>query len=203
VQPGSAPPTNAISSGATTGELKDIQVVPQAVTASMDERNTPGALVEISSDKGPAGTFLVSSLTPMLQELTLDGKRYDVSLRFRRYYYPFALTCLKTTYEKYQGTAIPKNYASRVRVQNPDRNEARETVIYMNNPLRYGGLTFYQYQMLAGEVAEQAGVRPSTTLQVVHNPSWLTPYLSCILVALGLLVQFGTHLFEFVKRRTA
>ena len=72
----------------------------------------------------------------------------------------------------------------------------------MNNPLRYSGLTFYQYQMTAGEMVEEAGVTPSSTFQVVRNPSWLTPYLSCILVALGLLVQFGSHLLGFVRRRT-
>jgi hypothetical protein len=48
------------------------------------------------------------------------------------------------------------------------------------------------------------GERPSSTFQVVRNPSWLTPYLSCILVALGLIVQFMSHLIGFTrKRRTA
>ena len=43
-----------------------------------------------------------------------------------------------------------------------------------------------------------------TILQVVRNPGWLTPYLACVLVALGLIVQFMTHLIGFaMKRRTA
>ena len=124
-----------------------------------------------------------------------------MALRFIRYYYPFSLTLLKATHEQYRGTKIPKNFASRVRVQNPEHNEARETTIYMNNPLRYSGLTFYQYQMTAGEMVEEAGVTPSSTFQVVRNPGWLTPYMSCILVALGLLVQFGSHLLGFVRKR--
>ena len=37
----------------------------------------------------------------------------------------------------------------------------------------------------------------------MHNPSWLTPYLSCVLVAAGLLVQFLGHLIPFLKRRLA
>jgi len=41
-------------------------------------------------------------------------------------------------------------------------------------------------------------------LQVVHNPSFLAPYVACIIVAAGLLVQFGIHLVGFArKRRTA
>jgi len=203
VQPGGAKvPATAIASGATAGRFKDSQVVPQPPVTDTDHINTPAAAVAIQSDKGSAGTFLVSPAA-VPQELMLDGRRYEIGMRLRRYYYPFALTLLKATHEKYRGTEIPKNFASRVRVQNPDRNEARETVIYMNNPLRYAGLTFYQYQMAAGDAAERAGVAPSSTLEVVHNPSWLTPYLSCVLVALGLLVQFGSHLFDFVKRRTA
>jgi hypothetical protein len=66
----------------------------------------------------------------------------------------------------------------------------------MNSPLRYAGQTFYQ----ASYDPDDHG----TILQVVHNPSWLTPYLSCILVGAGLVVQFMIHLFGFsFKRRTA
>ena len=66
----------------------------------------------------------------------------------------------------------------------------------MNNPLRYAGETYYQ----SGFDPDNRG----TILQVVHNPSWLTPYLSCVLVGVGLLVQFATHLLGFAfKRRTA
>ena len=130
-------------------------------------------------------------------------RQYEIGLRLKRYYYPFSLTLLKATHEKYRGTEIPKNFASRVRVQNPQKNEARETVVYMNNPLRYSGLTFYQFQMAAGDMSERSGAAPSSTLQVVRNPSWLTPYLSCVLISLGLLVQFGSHLVGSVRRRMA
>jgi hypothetical protein len=62
--------------------------------------------------------------------------------------------------------------------------------------LRYAGETFYQ----ASFDPDNQG----TILQVVHNPSWLTPYLSCILVGVGLIVQFATHLlgFTFMRRTT-
>jgi hypothetical protein len=67
--------------------------------------------------------------------------------------------------------------------------------------LRYAGLTFYQYQMDAGEAAEQAGRVPSSVLQVVRNPAWLTPYLGCAMVAAGLVTQFLFHLVGFVSKR--
>ena len=66
----------------------------------------------------------------------------------------------------------------------------------MNNPLRYAGETYYQSSFDPDN--------HGTILQVVHNPSWLTPYLSCVLVGVGLMVQFATHLLGFAfKRRTA
>jgi hypothetical protein len=35
----------------------------------------------------------------------------------------------------------------------------------------------------------------------VQNPSWLIPYISCALIALGMVLQFGMHLARFVRRR--
>jgi len=35
----------------------------------------------------------------------------------------------------------------------------------------------------------------------VRNPSWLTPYIGCLLVAAGLVIQFMSHLVKFLSRR--
>ena len=40
-------------------------------------------------------------------------------------------------------------------------------------------------------------------LQVVRNPGWVLPYVSCIMMGLGLLLQFGIHLTGFVRKRSA
>ena len=86
-------------------------------------------------------------------------------------------------------------------LSNPKAGDDRDVLIYMNHPLRYAGSTFYQYQMTAGEAAQQAGVTPSSVLQVVRNPSWLTPYIGCALVAAGLVTQFMFHLVGFISKR--
>jgi hypothetical protein len=72
----------------------------------------------------------------------------------------------------------------------------------MNAPLRFGGYTFFQYQMSADESMMRPGERPSSTFQVVKNPSRLTPYISCGVVGLGLVVQFLIHLVGFIIKRT-
>jgi hypothetical protein len=65
----------------------------------------------------------------------------------------------------------------------------------MNNPLRYAGETYYQAAWLPND--------SGTVLQVVRNPSWLTPYLACVMVASGLVIQFLSHLVGFARKRTA
>jgi len=69
--------------------------------------------------------------------------------------------------------------------------------IRMNEPLRYEGKTFFQSSF--DEVDEKG-----TVLQVVDNPSRLTPYVACVLVAFGMSWQFLVHLIGFAgKRKTA
>ena len=115
-------------------------------------------------------------------------------MRQRRFYKQFALTLLDFAHDRYAGTDIPKNFSSRVRLLDFERNENREVVISMNDPLRYRGFTFYQSGFDNND--------KTTILQVVKNPAMLLPYIACGLVALGLVVQFSMHLFGFVRKRT-
>jgi hypothetical protein len=95
--------------------------------------------------------------------------------------------------ERYAGTEIPKNFSSRVTLIDPERSVNRDVLIYMNHPLRYRGETFYQAGFQKDDQA--------TILQVVHNPSFIAPYVACVIVAAGLLVQFGFHLVGFSRQR--
>ena len=163
----------------------------------MDLRDLPAAIIELQTPSGSLGTWLVSESIPQPQSVTINDHTWQLSLRLRRYYNPFSIQLLKFSHDIYQGTDIPKNFSSRVRVMRPDTGEDREVLIKMNSPLRYGGETFYQ----SGYDENDPKV---TILQVVRNPSWLTPYVACILVGLGLVIQFMSHLIEFLsKRRTA
>ena len=135
------------------------------------------------------------------QSVFAGGKKYTFALRPERIVHPFSLTLLQTTHDIYPGTDIPKNFRSRVQLKNPQTGENREVEISMNHPLRYAGLTFYQFQMDASELAQQAGLAPLSALQVVRNPAWLTPYLGCALVAAGLVTQFMFHLVGFISKQ--
>jgi len=162
---------------------------------AMDRRDIPSGIMALETPKGSLGTFLVSGFLSRPKEFKLDGRTYKLELRPIRHYKPFSLQLIEFKHDKYPGTEIPKNFSSRVRLHRPATGEDREVLIYMNSPLRYWGETYYQ----ASFDPDDQG----TILQVVHNPSWLTPYFSCVMVAAGLLVQFFTHLVNFAaKRRT-
>jgi len=163
----------------------------------MNRRDMPSAIVELITPNGSLGTYLVSAFLSQPLEFTHSGRRYQLILRPERFYKPFSLHLVEFRFDRYPGTEIPKNFSSRVRVQRPDTGEDREVLIYMNNPLRYGGETFYQADW---DKEDEKG----TILQVVRNPGWLTPYFACVLVALGMTIQFLTHLISFAaKPRTA
>lgn len=177
-------------------------------SAEMDKRNIPYAVVLLMAEGKSLGSWLVSpTLRPV--EITAGGKTYRMAFRFERYYQPFSLTLLKTTHEVYPGTAtasnpqgIPKNFQSRVLISNPGKEEKREVDIFMNNPLTYGGLKYFQYQMGSAEAASGAQIGTST-FQVVKNPSWQIPYLACLVVGAGMLYQFLFHLFKFINKRAS
>jgi hypothetical protein len=132
---------------------------------------------------------------PSYQEVKVDGKTYEVALRPRRSYKPYTLRLEEFRHDLYLGTNIPKNFSSKVELTDPTNDERREVLIYMNNPLHYRGETFYQSGTLPGD--------KGTILQVVRNPGWLMPYVSCGMVALGMLIHFVLRLTTFLERRAA
>jgi hypothetical protein len=185
---------------ATQGAGASLILEPTAATRAMDRRNTPAVVVEVLDPAGQAlGTWLFA-LVLNEQEFEVGGRTYRAVLRSTRYYQQFSMKLLKTTHQVYRGTEIPRNFQSRVLLENPKTGEKREVDIYMNNPLRYAGLTFFQHQMGRDEIDANRG---TSVLQVVKNPSWLTPYAGTLVVGLGLVVQFMIHLVGFVRKRGA
>ncbi len=188
-----APP--APPGAATAGVGPGIAVRRLAPARKSDERNLPAAFLELSGAGRTLGTWLVSPALEAPQSFMFDGRTWQVALRPKRYYWPFRVTLHQVTHETYPGSDILKNFASRVRVRSDDGRDDREVTVFMNNPLRYRGLTFYQHQMNKAE--------GFTGLQVVRNPSWALPYVSSTMMGLGLVLQFGLRLFRFVHRRAA
>lgn len=178
---------------ATMGFGPQLVVTEKPPVTAMDQRNVPSAVIELRSGGSSLGTWLVSGYLNQPQRFTHEGRTYEMSLRRTRLYKPYSIQLLDFRHDVYPGTDIPKNFSSRVRLMRPDSGEDREVLIYMNNPLRYAGETYYQ----ASFDTDNEG----TILQVVRNPSWLAPYFACLLVSAGLVIQFMMHMTGFLKKR--
>ena len=159
-----------------------------------DRRDLTSAFVEIIPDGGKSqGRWLLSNAFKGGQSFEAAGRTWRMSIRQRRLYHPFSIKLLDFSHDRYLGTNVPKNFSSKIRILNPDTGENREDLIYMNHPLRYGGLTFYQ----AGFENNDS----TSIFQVVRNPVWTLPYISCAMVGCGLLWVFSQHLIKAISRR--
>ncbi|MGL4421085.1 MAG: cytochrome c biogenesis protein ResB, partial [Gemmataceae bacterium] len=202
----SEPATIGATNRATAGAgLKDVVVsIPEVSGTDVNQRvDVPSAYVTFLK-KGTdevIGTYLVSLWFTMgfnpermpKQSVTVNGTTFDVALRCARMYKPFEVKLLKFRFDRYVGTEKPKNFSSEVEVHDFERGTTRTVTISMNEPLRYRGEAFFQSGF--DNATEKA-----TILQVVRNPGWLIPYLSCFFVGLGMVVHFGMFLIQFVNR---
>jgi hypothetical protein len=172
-----------------------VAVTPLAPVSNDNDVNQPAAFVEPVAGGRSYGTWLVASALGAPQSFAHEGRTYQLLMRHRRQYLPYSVTLKKFSHDRYAGTDIPKNFSSLVHLNNPGTGESRDVLIYMNQPLRYDGKAFYQASFGKGDTL--------SILQVVENPGWLLPYVSCVLVALGLIFHFAISLRRAARRREA
>jgi ABC-type transport system involved in cytochrome c biogenesis permease subunit len=192
-------PTPTTKNPATAGA--GLHSIAEEVAASTgvetdSKADLPSAYIELfNKETGDSlGTYLVSQWLKE-QPVEVNGRTYDLALRFERKYHPFEIQLDDFEFKRYVGTNTAKSYESTVRLRDPEHNVDREVKIWMNNPLRYAGMTFYQSSF-------DAETEATTVLQVVKNPSWMAPYVGCMFVLIGMMAHFGLTLSRFLERRS-
>jgi len=156
--------------------------------------DAPSAYVTMYKGEERLGSYLLSVYVDQGQAVTIDDKTYWVELRFKRTYKPYSLRLIDFKHDLFTGTQMARNFSSDVQLVDETRNVDREVLIYMNHPLRHAGETFYQ----ASYLRDDSG----TVLQVVKNPGWLIPYISCTVVTIGMLIHFGIRLVPSLRRKS-
>lgn len=179
-------------SPATQGIGLNAHVTPQEVEVNGNNLNNVSAFIEFKAPDQPLGTWLLSNALGAPQSFTYNSKTYMIFIRPTRYYTPYTLTLKDFRHDLYPGTTVPKNFSSLVTLSDPNTREKRDALIYMNNPLRYKGKTYYQASFGKNDTL--------SVLQVVENPSWLLPYLSCSLIGIGLALHFLLQLLRFTRK---
>jgi hypothetical protein len=182
----------------------DLIVTPAPYDYTSEESNFASAVVAIEGPQGSIGQWLVSTmfdprtLPPIFkddfpQTFIVDGHTWEVALRPRREYLPITIKLDNFIHELYPGTDVPKRYESQAHLTNAATGEDRPVLIYMNHPLRYNGLTFYQSSFAQGDTASM--------LQVVRNPGAPLPYIAVVLVGVGMALHFILSLVAHLRRQ--
>ncbi|HEX4147562.1 MAG TPA: hypothetical protein VHY20_01185, partial [Pirellulales bacterium] len=176
-----------------------LEDLPASAGTDSDARvDTAGAYVKLTSKDGQRdlGTYLLSVVQSRPERVEVDGKTYELELRFRRHYKPYSFQLIDVTKDDYLGTETPRSYASKLLLIDPSRGIDQEVNTWMNNPLRFADETFYQSNYHRDPRTGQE----MTTLSVVSNRGWMIPYVACMIVATGMLVHFMGTLLRFLRR---
>src|SRR5690606_24510970 len=118
------------------------------------------------------------------QTVESQGKQYGMLLRYKHVPKPYEVTLHEFKFRRYIGTQKAKDFSSHVTLRDPEHGAEVDFHIWMNDPLRYRGETFYQNSL---DPRTAAG----TVLQVVKNEGWMLPCLAWMLVLLGMVVHFS------------
>jgi hypothetical protein len=168
------------------------------------ELDTPGIHARIVPRDGSKGEVLLlvatdpDAFAPRAPVTVKSGDRtFLVRLDKRVWPVPFKVTLVDARSEYHPNTTRPKLFESDI-IRTQDGHETKH-FIEMNEPMRQGGLTFYQRTMMNGP----AGASKEATIsgfEVVRNPSDKWPEYSIWVAALGLVLHFliklGTFLFR-------
>jgi ABC-type transport system involved in cytochrome c biogenesis permease subunit len=194
-------PTKRVTQGVGT-QIGIVSAEPVAGTDTEGVIDINSAIVQLTDKKTgqDAGVVVVSVWFGVVnvegQNVVVDsdGNSWDLQLRNKRYYKPYSVTLIDTSRDDYVGTSQVKDYRSLVRIYDPEEEVDTRHEIWMNNPLRYSGETFYQsdHRFIEG--------RERSVLSVVQNTGWLIPYISCVIVGVGMLAHFWVGLVRFLRR---
>ncbi len=126
--------------------------------------------------------YWVTSDRPV--SLLIDGKKVDIYMTKKSFLLPFELTLSKFKMDKDPGTNNPASYESFVTLFK--NNGTTEHHVYMNNPLKYDGFTFYQASYSQDEQTGQY----SSTLSVNVDQGRFLKYLGSLLLVLGAIWHY-------------
>ncbi len=168
------------------------------------ERNVPGAYVSVTDTaSGETTEGILWGLSREPLTVRTGDVYYTVGLARKTYRAPFVVRVDDFRRVLHAGTTMPASFESDVtKIEDGAEEKSR---IWMNHPLRRKGFTFFQ----ASWGPQNAGPndRLYTSFEVVRNPADQGPLVACIIISIGLLIQFlqklGGYMRAEARRRTA
>jgi len=175
------------------GMMKNF-MISELAPLKEENMNRPGIIFQLSNtgtiQDGIYGLFLGQTIP---QKITVGNQEYVIVFRRQRTYLPFSIELLDFKKIMHPGTGIAKSYSSNVNLI--ENGISKRILIKMNEPLRHRGYTFYQASFIESSDGE------TTVLAVVQNYGRLFPYISSIIMCIGLLFHLITKLPILFKKR--
>ena len=197
---------NAVPVQMANAEASDARIVDGFRLESLpsekeSERNLPGAYISVkdtASGEMTEGILWGFSLEPLT--VRSGDVYYTIGLARKNYKVPFVIHVDDFRRELHAGTNMAASFESDVtKIEDGAEEKIR---IWMNHPLRRRGFTFFQASWGTGPDG-----RLFTVFEVVRNPADQGPLVACVIIGIGMLIQFlqklGRHMRTEAKRRTA
>jgi len=159
-----------------------------------DMKNRPGIIYQVSGSftesDGIYGLIFGQSVPATIN---IDGRQYVMNLQKKKTYLPFAIELKDFKKVMHPGTEVAKSYSSNINLI--ENNIPRPVLIEMNKPLRHEGYTFYQASFIESPSGEE-----TTVLAAVKNYGRLFPYISSIIMSIGLLLHMLVNMPKLFKK---
>ena len=158
-------------------------------------QNRPALIYKIegtsNGSDGIYGLFLGQGLNDPYK---IKDQIFHSEYRRERTYVPFDIELIDFEKIMHPGTNVAKSFSSDVNLIENDI--PRRTLIKMNEPLRHKGYTFFQASFIDDSDVE------TTVLATVKNYGRLFPYISSIIMSIGLLIHLLLMMPKMVKGKS-
>ncbi len=173
------------------GLLEKFVLLPKRPEAE-NTQNRPALIYKIEGTSnrsdGIYGLFLGQGLNDPFK---IKDQIFHSEYRRERTYVPFDIQLIDFEKVMHPGTNVAKSFSSDVNLIENDI--PRRTLIKMNEPLRHKGYTFFQASFIDDSEIE------TTVLATVKNYGRLFPYISSIIMSIGLLIHLLLMMPKMVK----
>ena len=160
------------------------------------EQNNASVIFEIQGiDDTTDGVYASMIFENENNVIDFGGEQLTILLRPKRTTIPFTIELVDFKEVLHPGTEIAKSYSSEVILNTDDLK--RDVVIAMNEPLRHREYTFFQAAFNRADNTEYS------TLAVVKNYGRLFPYISSIVMCVGLLLHLMMMFLSRLNRQKA
>lgn len=160
-----------------------------------DNRNQSGVTIQITGvNEATDGIYSLFIGQSVPQHIQVGDEKYSLVLRRQRTYLPFELELIDFKKVLHPGTGMAKSFSSDINLIEDEIS--RNVLIEMNEPLRHRGYTFYQSSF------SEAPDKDTTILSAVKNYGRLFPYISSLIMSLGLLLHMLVKLPKLLRTKS-